>query len=122
MASWLKGALLLLVTFGAGVALGVGYERRHGPAHEAAAMDAHHVLQHFSRELGLDSAQVQAIRSILTRHQTAVDSAWHAMQPRVSATLDSTLQEILGVLRPEQVTRYRKMIEEMHPGALRQAP
>ena len=118
MPGWTKGALLLAVTFTAGVALGAGYERQRRPAHEMASMDAHHVLDHFGRELNLDSAQVQAIRQILARRQTAVDSAWHAMQPHVSATLAATLREILGVLRPEQAEKYRRMVEQMHPGAL----
>ena len=70
-------------------------------------------------ELGLDSAQEKAIAAILARRQGAVDSTWHVLQPHVRATLDSTLREIVGVLRPDQAAKYRKMVETMHPGTLR---
>jgi hypothetical protein len=116
---WVKGTLLLAVTLAAGVVIGVGYERRRAPAHDPAVMDSHHVMQRLRHHLGLDSAQQQAIAAILARRQGTVDSTWHAMQPHVRATLDSTLQEIVGVLRPDQVAKYRKMVEAMHPGMVR---
>jgi hypothetical protein len=117
--AWVKGTLLLAVTLTAGIVVGVGYERRRTPAHEAAGMNSHHVMQRLERDLGLDSAQHEAIAAILARHQGAVDSTWHAVQPHVHATLDSTLREIVGVLRPDQVEKYRKMVETRHPGVLR---
>jgi hypothetical protein len=33
-------------------------------------------------------------------------------------TRDSRERDIMGVLRPEQVTKYRRMVEKMHPRAL----
>lgn len=117
--AWVRGMLLLAVTLMAGVVIGVGYERRRTPPHEAARMDSHHVMHRLNDELGLDSAQRTAIAAILARRQETVDSTWHAMQPQVHATLDSTLQEIVGVLRPDQVAKYRRMVETRHPGILR---
>ena len=117
--AWVRGALLLAVTFSAGVSVGVSYQRRSAPAHEAAGRNSHHVMQRLRHHLGLDSAQYTAIAAILARRQGTVDSTWHAMQPRVHATLDSALQEIVGVLRPDQLARHRKMLEAMHPGVLR---
>jgi len=117
--AWVKGTLLLAVTLAAGVVIGVGYERRRTPAHEAAGMDSHHVMRRFAHDLGLDSAQHEAIAAIFARRQVAVDSTWHAVRPHVRATLDSALQEIVGVLRPDQVAKYRKMVEAVHPGVLR---
>ena len=113
--AWVKGALLLVITLAAGIAIGVGYERRRAPAHEAAAMQSHDVLHRITHELELDSTQREAIAAILARRQGAVDSTWHAMRPRVRATLDSTLDEIMTVLRPDQVARYREMVEARHP-------
>ncbi|HEV8599641.1 MAG TPA: hypothetical protein VGQ69_09800 [Gemmatimonadales bacterium] len=113
---WVKGTLLLAVALAAGVALGATYERRRLLAHETARIESHHVMHRFQQELGLDSAQQQAIAKILARHQGAVDSTWHALRPHVRATLDSALREVLAVLRPDQVAKYRKMVEEMHPG------
>ena len=81
-------------------------------------MDAAHALQHMRLLLGLDSAQSAAIAVILARHQHAVDSSWRAMQPDVRANLDSTLHEIMGVLKPEQVGRFRDLVHAMHPGMM----
>lgn len=117
--AWLRAALLLAVTLAAGVAVGVAYERHRAVAHQAVGMDAHDAMHHFARELNLDSAQQTAIAQILARHQGEVDSTWHAVQPHVRATLDSTKQEIAGVLRPDQLAKYRSMMESAHPAGHR---
>ena len=114
--AWVKGTLLLAGTLAAGVAIGVGYERRRMPAHGTAVMESHHVIHRLREELGLDSAQQSAIAAILARRQGTVDSTWHTLRPRLHAMLDSTLQEIVPILRPDQTARYRKMVEGMHPG------
>jgi hypothetical protein len=75
-------------------------------------------MRHLTRQLALDSAQQQAIAGIFARRQVAVDSTWHALQPHVRAVMDSTLRDIVAVLRPDQVTKYRRMVETRHPGAL----
>lgn len=113
--AWAKGALLLAITLSAGIAIGVGYERRRAPAHEASAVQSHDILHRITHELELDSAQREAIDAILARRQGTVDSTWHVMRPHVRATLDSTLDEIAALLRSDQVARYREMIEARHP-------
>ena len=114
---WAKGSLLLAITLVTGVAIGVGYERRRVSDHDAPG--SHHMLDRLTNRLELDSAQQATIGAILSRRQGSVDSTWHALQPHVRATMDSTLQEIGRVLRPEQVTKYRQMLEKQHPGAVR---
>jgi len=104
-----KGSLLLALVFAAGVASGVFYERREEPVHHAVAADAHDVLAGLTRELDLTAAQEQTINEILARHQKEVDSSWHAMRPRVHAALDTAVQEIVGVLTPEQAAKFRKL-------------
>lgn len=116
---WVRGTLLLAVTLAAGFGLGVAYERDHPAAHDAVGMGAHEVMHHFTRDLDLDSAQQLAISQILARRQGEVDSTWHTVQPHVRATLDSTLQEMAGVLRPDQMAKFRKMMEAMHPATHR---
>jgi hypothetical protein len=113
---WARGTLLLAVTFAGGVALGVIYERRQAPAHDTVGLKAHDALHRLGSDLNLDAAQQKAVTEIFARHQKDVDATWHAMQPHVRATLDLTHQEILGVLRPEQAAKFRKMIETMHSG------
>lgn len=117
--AWVKGTILLVVTFVGGAVAGVSVERRREPGHNAAGRDSHRVLQRFAEHVELDSAQRSAVAAILVRRQGSVDSTWHRLRPHLHATLDSTLREIRAVLRPEQAVRFRKMLEEMHPELLR---
>ena len=117
--AWVRGSLLLALTFAGGVAMGVAYDRRRQPSHDSTSGSSQHILRHLSEELALDSAQQKAVAAIFARRQRAVDSTWHTLQPQVRATLDSTLQDIVGVLRPDQLEKYRRMIASRHPGALR---
>jgi hypothetical protein len=119
MSARVKGMLLLGTTLLAGVLIGMSYERHRAPAHGDTQARAHHLMHRFDQELGLDSAQHAAITAILARRQGTVDSTWHAVRPHVRATLNATLQEIAGVLKPDQAAKYRKMVEVMHPGVLR---
>jgi hypothetical protein len=114
-----KGVLLLSLMLASGILIGISYERRRSPSHDSAGTDTHHMLSRFERDLELDSTQRKAIAAILSHHQVAVDSTWHAVQPHVRAAMDSTLQEILAVLRPDQAAKYRQMVEARHPGTLR---
>ena len=111
---WLKGSALLAVTLAAGVIIGITYERRHERRVEIP-MDAQEVMHHLHADLGLDSAQQAAIAAIFARRQGSVDSAWHAMQPRMRSALDSTHAEIMKVLRPDQVAKFRQLVGAMHP-------
>jgi len=72
------------------------------------------VLDGLTRELDLTPAQQERIKQILARHQQDVDSTWHAMQPRVHAALDTALQEVVGVLTPEQATKFRMRMDPRH--------
>jgi Spy/CpxP family protein refolding chaperone len=114
--TWVKATVVLIVTLAAGVAIGIAYERLHTPQHAVAGTEAHHVIRRLQHELDLDSAQQQALAAIFARHQGAIDSAWHVMRPRVHARLDSALQEVVSVLRPDQAAKYRRMVESMHAG------
>ncbi|HEX9563459.1 MAG TPA: hypothetical protein VF981_05800 [Gemmatimonadaceae bacterium] len=112
---WFSGMLLLVLTLGAGVAIGVALERRQHPV-PYAGMESMQVLHRLRHELELDSTQMAAIAAILHRRQGAVDSTWHAMQPHVRATMDSALEEIARVLHPAQAERYHRILETMDPG------
>jgi Spy/CpxP family protein refolding chaperone len=118
MPASVRALLLLGVTLAAGVALGVSYERRRGMTHEMSGGHAEHIIQQITRELDLDSIQRDTVAKIFARRQSAIDSAWSAVQPHVHATIDSTLREIAGVLKPEQLAKYRRMVEGRHAGAV----
>jgi hypothetical protein len=107
--------LLLGITLAAGIAIGVSYERRRASVHETGGGHSEHMIEHLVRQLDLDSRQRDTVMKIFARRQHAIDSTWNAVQPRVHATIDSTLREIAGVLRPDQLARYRRMIDERHP-------
>lgn len=114
--TWAKGSLLLLLALLTGVVLGMGYERRRVLQHGDTG--AHHMLERLTDRLELDSAQQASIAAILARRQGTVDSTWHVLEPHVRATMDSTLREIMGVLRPDQAAKYRAMVGKRHPQAL----
>jgi hypothetical protein len=117
---WIKGSILFVLTAAAGMLIGIAWERHHGaPPHPPPPAGPHVVMHRLGHDLQLDSAQQVAIAAILQRRQGAVDSTWRTMHPHMRATLDTTIQEILGVLRPDQATTYRAMVEVMHPGVLR---
>jgi hypothetical protein len=113
---WARGMLLLAVTFAAGMTAGVAYERSQGSRHNSVATEAHEVMHHLARELDLDSSQQKAIAEIFARRQTELNSSWRAVEPHVRTTLDSTQQEIAGVLRPDQLAKYQKMRATEHSG------
>ena len=112
VSSWVRASLVLVAVFVAGALAGIGYERSKAVARPVVDHTAPHGL---GIDLGLDSAQQVAVAQILARHQKAIDATWHSLQPHVRATLDSTHQEILGVLRPDQAEKYRQRMRTMHP-------
>ena len=118
MMAKLRAILVLGVTLVAGVAIGVTYERHKLNERDVSPMDAHHMIGSLTSSLALDSAQRQAIDAILTRHQAAVDSTWRELHPHVRATMDSALREIAAVLRPDQLAKFRAMIEKKHSGVM----
>jgi hypothetical protein len=115
--AWVKGTSLLIFAFAAGIVFGAGYEQSRVERHHATTMQTHDVLDHLTRELDLDSTQRTAIASILTRHQGSVDSAWNAVQPHMRDAMHLALQEITGVLRPDQLAKYRRMMGGRHTEA-----
>src|SRR2546428_12653060 len=104
-----RGTLVLVLVFVAGVSAGILYERQRNHGHETVAADAHTSLRRLATELELTPAQQEAIDQILARHQKDVDSTWHDMQPRVHAALDAAEQEIVAVLTPEQAAEFRQL-------------
>lgn len=112
--TWIRGTALLVLTFSAGVFSGITFERRQAPVHDSTTPASHDAMHHLARELDLDAAQQAKLSEILSRHQAEVDTAWHALQPHMRATLDSTAKEILALLRPDQAEKYRQMMDAMH--------
>ena len=115
--TFVRGTLLLVLVFVAGVSAGIVYERQRDHAHERVPVETHTLLHRLATELELTPAQQQSIDEILARHQKDVESTWHDMQPRVHAALDAAQQEIVTVLTPEQARRFRELMGMHHqPG------
>jgi hypothetical protein len=111
--AWLKATILLTTTFAVGVAVGITYQRRV-PVAASTATDAHDALSHLTSELNLDVGQKNAIAAILRRRQSDVDAAWRTMQPHLRTALETTSNEVVAVLRPDQVAKYRRMMDARH--------
>ena len=105
-----RATLLLVVTFAAGLASGIYYERARSIDQQPLDSSRHGALHHLASELNLDPTQQEAITQIFARHQKELDAVWHSVQPHVRATLDATHQEVLALLRPDQADKFRRMM------------
>jgi len=117
MRTWMRGAVLLVVTFAVGGAIGFELGRAGRPSPMRAGVDPmepHAFVARLGRDLDLDTSQRAAILQILTRRQTTIDSAWRALRPSVRATIDSAQSEIVSVLHPDQRTRYIELSRAAH--------
>jgi hypothetical protein len=117
--AWLRGMLVLTLTLGAGIAIGIAFERRSDRAHADMTSHANQMVEHFTQALNLDSAQRARVAAILDQRQRSIDSTWHAIQPHVHATVDSTLREIAGVLRSDQRATFERLVQSRHPDTFR---
>lgn len=120
--SWVALVLMLLLTLSAGFGLGLMYSRHHVQVRVLPAINLAHLTHRLQHQLGLDSAQSAAVAVILARRQVAIDSLWGDLRPQVRGALDTTLIELIAVLRDDQKVKLRGMIAEMHPGVLHHLP
>lgn len=120
--SWLALVLLLLVTLSAGFGLGLFYARHHVQVRVLPAINLAHLTHRLQHQLELDSAQSAHVALILARRQVAIDSLWSDLRPQVRQALDTTLIELIGVLRDDQKVKLRGMIADLHPGVLHHLP
>ena len=119
---WVALVLLLLVTLSAGFGLGLLYARHTVEVRVLPAINLSHLMHRLEHQLDLDSAQSAQIAVILARRQVAIDSLWGTLRPTVRGALDTTLIEMIAVLREDQKAKLRGMIAEMHPGVLHHLP
>jgi hypothetical protein len=120
--NWLAGILLLLVTLGAGFGLGILYSRLHTVVRVLPAINLSHLVHRMEHQLELDSAQSVQVAAILARRQVVIDSMWGDLRPLVRGALDTTLIELIAVLRDDQKVKLRGMIAELHPGVMHHLP
>jgi len=101
-------ATLSLVLFGAVV--GVATDRLW-LAHRrpTIVIDASHAQRFHALldTLGLSDEQRRAMDSVLAHFQQNVELSWQALQPDLTATIDSATQQIEAILTPEQRATFR---------------
>lgn len=138
--SKVRAAGLLLLVFAAGVAAGVAADRawfvdsppaavgqgergasggdgeegrsgeggRHGKQEKKDKPRT--VIERFADELGLTPDQRAQIETILSHHRESMKEMWSEVQPRFRSLVDSARTQIEGVLTPQQVQQYRKLL------------
>ena len=112
--SRISALVLLIATFVAGGAMGWlarGSIDRGDSRHGRHRVDA--IVGHLAKELHLTQAQEDSVRAILDRRRAETRALWQEMHPRYTLLRDRARAEVLLQLSAEQVTRYRKLIEDM---------
>ena len=115
-------ALLLLLTFVAGMAVGIVADRQlgAGTAEAPKQADEDHrrdrrgggtTIERFADELGLTTEQRARIDPILEQARERMSELFEPVRPAYRELIDSTRARIEAVLTPEQVADYRELLE-----------
>lgn len=118
-------ALLLLLTFVAGMAAGVAADRQFGSPPAEATKQADEddrrdrrgrgtTIERFADELGLTSEQRARIDPILEDMRERMSDLFEPVRPAYRDLVDSTRARIEAVLTPEQVAAYRELLERRY--------
>jgi len=111
-----RAAVLLVLMFAAGLAVGVAGERYalHRGAGENA--DETHrgrsTIERFADDLGISPEQQARIDPILVETREQMSAVFDRVRPEWEAVVDSARARIESVLSPDQVERYRALLEE----------
>jgi Spy/CpxP family protein refolding chaperone len=114
-------ALLLLLTFAAGVTGGLAVDRYVlGPwtglsdgAREGGGR-GQTTIERFADDLGLTDEQRADIKPILEDTRKSMMQVWDQVRPEYDQVVDSARARIEAVLTAEQVARYRELLERQH--------
>lgn len=121
--SRIRVALLLVLTFAAGMAAGVAADRQFGDAAEAEAPKQAEedqrrdrrgrgtTIERFADELGLTTEQRARIDPILEDMRERMSDLFEPVRPAYRDLVDSTRARIEAILTPEQVADYRELLE-----------
>lgn len=116
-------ALLLAITFLAGMAAGVAADRALGVraagdvTKQAEADDRRErhgrgtTIERFADELGLTQEQRARIDPILEDARERMSELFEPVRPSYRALVDSTRARIETILTPEQVAEYRRLLD-----------
>jgi hypothetical protein len=109
-----RAAALLVATFAAGVAVGVGgralWVRYASAASPERARGVERLMGEVNGALRLTPLQRDSVHAILQRHYTRMGEAWETVRPRFDAMRAAMDSEVALQLTPEQQATYRDLI------------
>lgn len=113
----LRAALLLAITFVAGVVLGVAGDRFSLlRQHRMVPRGGYHfatdrILARLDRELALTDEQRAKVEQILERRSKAIEAIWAPVQPELRREMARGNDEIAAILTPEQKAKFARLRE-----------
>lgn len=126
--SRVRVALLLAITFLAGMAAGVAADRQFTSdprvettkqGREEARRDRRGggtTIERFADEIGLSERQRADIDLILDDTREQMSDLFEPVRPRYREIIDSSRARIEALLTPEQVEEYRRLLDRGHRG------
>ena len=119
MKHW-KSILLLVLVFLTGIVAGVAGSRAMARLIAAKATDhpewAQMVIERsLNRRLGLDENQKAQLHDIMTDARGQITTLRGEYRPKIEVIYLQTDSQIQGMLKPEQLERYKKIREQEHP-------
>lgn len=115
-----RAAVLLLLMFAAGLAVGLAGERYalHREAEESSrrGREGRTTIERFADDLGITPEQQARIDPILVETRERMSAVYDRVRPEWEAVVDSARARIEAVLSPDQVEKYRALLEEQDRG------
>jgi len=112
-----RAAVLLLLMFASGLAVGLAAERyalHRGIVHDVSspARQGRSTIERFADELGITPEQQARIDPILVETREQMSAVFDRVRPEWEAVVDSARARIESVLTPDQAQRYGALLEE----------
>ena len=111
--------LVVVVTFTAGVAVGVfaTHVVHVRGEHMPSVFPAKMMVKRLDRRLDLSDQPRAQVEQIIRRHHTAITAMWQDLHPRVHAEIEQANVEITRILTPEQRKKFERI--KLHLGGRR---
>jgi Spy/CpxP family protein refolding chaperone len=111
--------VLLVLTFAAGAAVGIAVDRHllepkglTGAEVAERRTRGETTIERFADDLGLTEEQRASIRPILENARARMKAVFDEVRPEYEIVIDSARARIEAVLTPDQVARYRELLEQ----------
>ena len=111
-ASKTKAMTLLFAVLLAGGVMGWVAHQLATPSQEPAPRGVDALVTRYTRELSLDTAQQDSVRSILERRQRETRAIWLEVHPRYDSVRGRAKSEIEAQLRPDQRELFEALIAQ----------